>query len=295
MYNLRTFLTDVIGLTDSPTTRLGIYCIERDRTNVYDTNKIKGRVACNAILVVEKGLLIIRYADKELTLKENDMFVYIPGFMTEVLSSSPDYHGVLLLTDEDYTLGIPTSRNFIHSSNTPFTQQYEPRSSLKELHARHLIKLMRQISDYISSSHLYKDDALRMLYSLFLLDLMDARNQAQVFTKVSEYKEEIFLQFMRMLPRSFVKHHDIGYYASELHITTTYLSRVVKALSGRTVVNHINQLLVMEAVWMLQQPELSIEQISDRLNFASSSSFSKFFTRMKGISPKGYRVQQKRS
>ncbi len=98
-----------------------------------------------------------------------------------------------------------------------------------------------------------------------------------------------------MLPRSFVKHHDIGYYASELHITTTYLSRVVKALSGRTVVSHINQLLVMEAVWMLQQPELSIEQISDRLNFASSSSFSKFFTRMKGISPKSYRVQQKRN
>lgn len=294
MYNLTTFLTTVMGYEDSEVTHLGIYCIETDCKNVYEGNKIMGRVACNTIVVVERGWLVIVYDGHELTLRENDMFVYTPGFTSEVISSSEDYHATVLLTDEGYTLDLPTSRNFIRSLNLPFTQQYEPMCTLKESHARHLIQLMRRIKCYIASGHLYKSDALKMLYSLFLLDLMSARNQVQVFTKVPAYKEEIFLQFMRMLPGAFVDHHDIGYYASELHITTTYLSRIVKALSGRTVVDHINQMLTMEAVWLLQQPELSIEQIAGMLNFSSLSSFSKFFTRLKGVSPKSYRMQRKR-
>ena len=42
-------------------------------------------------------------------------------------------------------------------------------------------------------------------------------------------------------------HHDIAYYADALNITTTYLSRVVRQLTGRTVVGYVNQFLPMEA------------------------------------------------
>ncbi|MBO4485834.1 MAG: helix-turn-helix domain-containing protein, partial [Prevotella sp.] len=35
--------------------------------------------------------------------------------------------------------------------------------------------------------------------------------------------------------------------------------------------------------------ELSITQIADRLHFADTPSFSKFFQRLKGLSPKEYR------
>ena len=40
--------------------------------------------------------------------------------------------------------------------------------------------------------------------------------------------EEIFLGFLGLLPQHFEEHHYIGFYASELCITTTYLSRVVR-------------------------------------------------------------------
>lgn len=38
--------------------------------------------------------------------------------------------------------------------------------------------------------------------------------------------------FPYLLPRHFIEHHDIGFYASELCITTTYLSRIVRQVSG---------------------------------------------------------------
>jgi len=39
----------------------------------------------------------------------------------------------------------------------------------------------------------------------------------------------------------------------------------------------------------LQTSQLSIAQIADQLHFADTPSFSKFFSRLKGMSPKEYR------
>lgn len=56
-----------------------------------------------------------------------------------------------------------------------------------------------------------------------------------------------------------------------------------------TVVGYINQMLLMEASFQLRTSQLSISQIADRLHFADTPSFSKFFSRMKGMSPREYR------
>ena len=57
----------------------------------------------------------------------------------------------------------------------------------------------------------------------------------------------MFVGFISLLPQNFMAHHDIAYYADALNITTTYLSRVVRQLTGRTVVGYVNQFLPMEA------------------------------------------------
>jgi AraC-like DNA-binding protein len=128
-----------------------------------------------------------------------------------------------------------------------------------------------------------------MLYAVFLLDLQSAQNRAITQRVVPQRVEEIFMGFIRLLPQHFAKHHDIAFYASELNISVVYLSRVVRQVTGRTVVDYINQMLLMEASFLLRTSELSISQIASRLCFADSPSFSKFFSRMKGVSPKEYR------
>ena len=64
---------------------------------------------------------------------------------------------------------------------------------------------------------------------------------------------------------------------------------VVRQVTGRTVIDYINQMLLMEAAFLLQTTQLSISQIADRLHFADTPSFSKFFLRHNGMSPKEYR------
>ena len=128
-----------------------------------------------------------------------------------------------------------------------------------------------------------------MLYSIFLLDLQNAQQRAIVHRQTPQRVEEIFIGFIRMLPHHFVEHHDIPFYADQLHISPVYLSRVVRQVTGRPVVDYINQMLLMEASFLLQTSELSITQIADYLHFADTPSFSKFFSRLKGQSPRAYR------
>ena len=63
----------------------------------------------------------------------------------------------------------------------------------------------------------------------------------------------------------------------------------MRQVTGRTVMDYINQMLLMEASWLLRNTDETTVQIADRLHFSSQASFCRFFTRLKGLSPKAYR------
>ena len=47
----------------------------------------------------------------------------------------------------------------------------------------------------------------------------------------------------------------------------------------------INELLAMEATRLLKSTAMTVEQIADKLHFATSASLDKFYRRMRGTTP----------
>ena len=232
----------------------------------------------------------ILYNNRELTLHEGDLYAYSPGFEVTVLSSSRDYGGICLLGDEHFTLSLPTVRDAIRTAYFTVVELTSPVLPLKNDDFRRLRELMQMMIHYQQMGLPLSNDSLRMLYNIFLTDLSTVQQHSIREHRFPKRVEEIFLGFLGLLPQHFAEHHDIGFYASELCITTTYLSRVVRQVSGgRTVVDYINQLLLMEATFLLRQTSLSIAQIADRLNFAETTTFARFFYRMKGMNPREFR------
>lgn len=290
MYTLNEYLPIFIG-NDLPEKgwNEGMYCLETNAAKILRTNLMHGLVSCFAFMVVDKGWMTILYNGKELTLHPNDLYIYSPGLSVTVTATSDDFHGYCLMADENVTIEAPSVHDLVHLAYLPIVQLHEPKQSLTSDAAQHLLMKMREIIGYIHSEHIYKGEVLRMLYSIFLLDLYNAQQRAIVHCKTPQRIEEIFISFIRLLPQYFIEHHDITFYANQLNISTVYLSRVVRQVSGRTVISYINQMLLMEASFLLQTSQLSITQIADHLHFADTPSFSKFFSRLKGMSPKEYR------
>ena len=240
--------------------------------------------------MLRRGWVTIIYNNRELTLHEGDLYTYSPGFEVIVLSSSSDYSGICLLGDEHFTLSLPTVRDAIRAAYFTVVELTSPVLSLKTDDFRRLRELMQMMIHYQQMGLPLANDSLRMLYNLFLTDLSTVQQHSIREHRFPKCVEEIFLGFLGLLHQHFEEHHDIGFFASELCITTTYLSRVVRQVSGgRTVVDYINQMLLMEATFLLRQTSMSITQISFQLNFAEVTIFGRFFTRMKGISPREFR------
>ena len=266
-----------------------MYCIGMNAKTVIRANEPQGFISCYAFTLVDKGWLTIRYNGRELTLNPNDLYIYSLGLPVTVIAASEDYHSLCLMADEHAAIDAPIVHDLVHIAALPVVQLREPKQTLPADVARHIAEKMCEITQYQHSDHIYKAEVSRMLYAIFLLDLQNVQDRTIVHRQLSQRVEEIFIGFIRLLSDNFIEHHDIPFYASSLCISPVYLSRVVRQISGRTVMDYINHMLLMEASFLLRTSKLSIAQISDRLHFSDAPYLSKFFSRMKGLSPRAYR------
>ncbi len=292
MYRLRDFLQTVVGMPEATVPSDEIFCSETNLEVTLQTNKMQEALSAYTYTLVQKGWLTMIYNGRELTLQPGDLYIYSPGSQVTILGGSNDYHAACLIADEHMTLETPLIWSMIRAAYYPIAELGQPVVHIGEADACHLWNRIQEIIRYLGSSHHFLKESLRTLYTLFVLDLRSMMEQTIGHQSHSERTAELFINFIRLLPKHFVEHHDISFYAEELCITTTHLSRIVRQITGRTVVDHINQMLLMESMWLLQTSDLSIAAIAERLHFADQSSFGKFFHRLKGISPKSYRVQR---
>ena len=289
MYKLKDFLVLVLGMPRDGVASEELYCSESNTRLTFLTNQMQETLAGYSYTLVHEGWMELLYNDRMLTLKKGDLMIYSPGVQIRIIRGSVNYRSVCLMIDEQAALEIPSVRNVVHTAYQPIAELGRPIIHLDDGQAAHFWQHMHEIIGYQRSQHRYLHEALRTLFTQFVLDLMDAMAQNIGPGQASERTTEQFIAFMRLLNLHFIEHHDIGFYADKLHITTIHLSRIVRQVTGRTVVDYINQMLLMEASWLLQTTDLSIAAISERLHFSDQSSFGRFFTRMKGIPPKAYR------
>ena len=90
---------------------------------------------------------------------------------------------------------------------------------------------------------------------------------------------------------NFRKERQICFYADKLNVSTAYLSRLVKEISGSTVNDHVSSLLYKEICNLLKQSDMTMGEIADSLHFSDQSALSNFFKLRSGMSPLAYRNQ----
>ncbi|MEC5144184.1 AraC family transcriptional regulator [Chitinophaga sp. 212800010-3] len=77
--------------------------------------------------------------------------------------------------------------------------------------------------------------------------------------------------------------------ASELNISSNYLSRLLKTLTGQSTRQFIHEKLIEKAKEMLSTTALSVSEIAYELGFDHPPSFTKLFKRKTSLSPSAFR------
>ena len=102
-------------------------------------------------------------------------------------------------------------------------------------------------------------------------------------------KDLIFHRFLLSLFQHFRQEREVAFYAELQHLSPRYFSSIIKEKSGSNALQWIVQMVIAESKLMLETSELSIKEISVRLNFPTQSFFGKYFKQYTGFSPKEFR------
>lgn len=82
----------------------------------------------------------------------------------------------------------------------------------------------------------------------------------------------------------------VKFCADSMNLSSNYFSDLLKNVTGKNTLEHIQFYMLEKAKNLLANPELSISEIAYELGFEYSQSFSKFFKNKIGISPTLYRA-----
>nr|AGH13549.1 hypothetical protein [uncultured bacterium pUR16A2] len=96
-------------------------------------------------------------------------------------------------------------------------------------------------------------------------------------------------RFLSLVAKHHLEHREIDYYATEIGLTSKYLSTAVKRESGRTAAQWIVSYVLLEAKYYLKQTKMTIKEIAFELHFSNQMELYRYFLRHTGMTPSDYR------
>mgnify|MGYP003440337416 FL=1 len=220
-------------------------------------------------------------------LSRNTMCVAFPGTIIQAFDTEVDFESYTLAIDIDFLreLNIP-SANSIHISmreNPCVVLTDEELQSIMEI-----CKMMHRKDSRTQHPYHQQINVLTLTLLCFELAgiyLRDIPVKRQPCTR----QDMIFRRFMTLLATDITTSREVKYYADKLCISPKYLTIVTRQMSSRSASDWITRSAILNAKAKLATTNLTVQQISDQLNFPNPSFFGQYFLRHTGMTPKEYR------
>ena len=104
--------------------------------------------------------------------------------------------------------------------------------------------------------------------------------------EVKSYRvRELFNRFMMLMERDYKLSRDVNYYADLMHITSKYLTNIVRQVAGHTPKTIIDQYVILQLKMQLQRSSQSIKEIAWEYHFTDVSFFCRYFKKHTGKTP----------
>lgn len=125
----------------------------------------------------------------------------------------------------------------------------------------------------------------------------DALAMAQDFINVELTREsnlqgrssELYNQFISQVNNFCRTYSDVHFYADQLNVSSRYLAQVTRRISGKTPKAIIDEYIVKEIERELSTTTHTVQEIANTFGFSSQAHLTKFFKKMRGVTPSAFR------
>lgn len=233
---------------------------------------VQQRTLFTKLLLIRKGTATVHISDHDerKTLNADSLLVMTSRHIIHEIEFSPDFAAECVLVDSD-----------IVDENTIFQLTEEKHKSVSDV--------FNIIHNIVCHQHINKVEMIQSMFNVLRLILEELPYEERSISHDFKHKKEVYEIFLHHLYRNFRKERQIRFYASNMNVSTAYLSRLVKEISGSTINEHVTSLIYKEACNLLSHSDMSIGEIADALSFSDQSALTNFFKMRAGMTPLAYR------
>lgn len=236
----------------------------------------------------------LKYGQQTYDFDEGIMVFLAPGQVLSVTTDEPVAHsGWLLMIHPDFLWHTPLAKAIRQYEYFDYSVHEALFLSAKE---EATINAILQTIQQEYQANIDKFSQRIMLTQLdALLTYADRFYQRQFITRtITNHK--LVTRFEALLD-AYVANDDllkdglptVKYMAEELNLSPTYLSGLLKAITGKSTQHHIHDKLIEKAKERLSTTELTVSEIGYALGFEHPQSFSKLFRSKTSYSPLAFR------
>ena len=250
-------------------------------------------VRCNHLVIVlccsGEACVEINYTVYEL--KQNGLLFVKPLDIVKLVDGSDDFNCIVLMLPVD--------------SHSSILQDFDI-SNISYINKRPIVYytgdymlFVKQFFDILETANrnfdydTFEKIAEKQVTSLFYMQRnhysASPECNKNVLKEPRSRKKELFRGFIKDIIGSHTVSREVLFYANELGVSSGYLNEVCNIVSSHSAKEIIDSAVISRLKYELLYTTKSIQDITDEYNFPSQSYFCRYFKRLTGVTPTGFR------
>lgn len=224
----------------------------------------------------------------EFTIKKHDFITLPPGCFIQIHEVSDD----IKLSFAGFSSKFVSEINYIKTITNYLPVIFDnPIMPLPEnISSLYYQAFNLLINAYAMPKTIENKEILKAVFTIFMQGVIELyKNHTPYSNAPMTRNMEICREFVQLAMENYTKEHSVSYYAKRLNITLQHFCYVIKKVSGRTALDILSNIIIMDAKAQLKSTDLPVKKIAFALGFDNLSFFNKYFRQHVGMTPQEYR------
>ena len=172
----------------------------------------------------------------------------------------------------------------VHTRDNPVLHFNEKKNKQKVLSNFQLL-----FEKYIDHNHTFYEEVSNAQMFLFTLEMWHVFAAEFERNKRTLLSGSIYDRFIHLVQQHCMTHREVQYFADKLNITPKHLNFICKQNTGISASEWIHRFVRERLIVLLENQNLGIAEIADKMEFSSRSFFTRYVKKLLGSTPTEYR------
>lgn len=230
-------------------------------------------------------------SSKEHLLVKNQLIVFVPGVLISFADVSSDFSIRYICISKELFQDVMSGIKVVLPQFCIYLNNHFNYSLTEEQVKYFMFYFQLMYNRVTSPTNLFPRETVIILLRIPFFDLYNEYEHCKSTGNDlgMTRKEELTSSFYRLVSEYYKEQKSVDFYAGKLHVTSKYLSKVVKEVCGVSPKNWIIECTLLEIKALLRDSVLNIQEITVKTRFPNQSALGRFFKRHTGMAPSEYR------